>query len=415
MKVSGFRQYLFLFFWFVTCSSLFAELEYHEITVEGRGPTLGAAVNEALIEAVGQVNGKTVDATSMLSSAEVSTAKGDNVDYYLSESFRRSVASATKGVVASYEIIDSHEETGRWYVQVRAQIGKYKLTEKSQRKRIAVVPLRVTFGRFAFDQQARDNRDAARILADNISARLTQSRRFAVLDRNYQNDTVGEKQLILSDDVRPEEVARLGEQLVADYLVVGTLEGVALKEKNHTFPSGKVVRNYGGTVSVSFRVIEVATRQVALAEVLNVPIYSKTQDVNIPEVLMPVADQVSEEILSAIYPILVVQVRDDQVVLGQGGDGIKVGDRFRVFRYGERMIDPYNGEFLGREEIYCAEVEVERVLPRQSYARIVNSEVDLAPAFAPKTLVCRSAGEQEVKKQKQAKRNASNESLDSDW
>jgi hypothetical protein len=64
--------------------------------------------------------------------------------------------------------------------------------------------------------------------------------------------------------------------------------------------------------------------------------------------------------------LVVLVLQGDQVVLGQGGEGIKEGSHYKVFRYGERIVDPYNGEFLGREEIYCAEIEVERVLPKQA-------------------------------------------------
>ena len=130
---------------------------------------------------------------------------------------------------------------------------------------------------------------------------------------------------------------------------------------------------------------------------------------------MPVADEVCEKVLSAIYPLIVVQVNGDRLVLGQGGDGIKEGSRYNVYRYGERMVDPYNGEFLGRNEIYCAEIEVERVLPKQSYAKVVQSDVDLSSVFAPKTLVCRALSEKEKYAARSARRNTQSESLKNDW
>lgn len=375
------------------CSNAHASLEYRQVTAEGRGPSLGAAVNEALVEAVGQVNGKTVDASSMLSSIDLSSSDGEEEKHFSSEAFQRSVASATKGAVASYDIVSSSEtETGRWNVTVTAKVAKYKRSAKSQRKRIAVMPLEISASQFSFSQQAKDSREAVRVLGDSLNARLVQSRRFTVLDRSYQKNLLNENKLILSGNTRVEEAARLGEELVSDYLVVGSLEDVSLKEKSHTFPSGKVVRSYAGTVSVSIRLIEVATRQVAWAEVLNVSVSSKSKEASTSEIMEPVADQISEKILDAIYPIIVVQVRGDLVILGQGGEGIKEGERYKVYRYGDRMVDPYNGEFLGREEIYCADIEVERVLSKQSYAKVLSSDVDLAAAFAPKTLVCRSAG-----------------------
>lgn len=398
------------------CSSGFASLEYHEITVEGRGPTLGAAINEALSEAIGQVNGKAVEASSVLSAAELSTAKGDDVDYFSSESFQRDIASATKGVVSSYEVLDSSETSGgRWQVSVCAKIGKYKRSAKSKRKRIAIMPLRVSKSHFTVDGQAFNKQEAVRLLGEQVNARLVQSRRFTVLDRDYQRETLGEKGLILSGDVPTEEMARLGEELVADYIVVGMIENIWLESREKKFPSGRTINSCGGTVSISFRVVEIATRQVALASVLDVPVSCGASSATAVSVLMPVADEVSEKILNAIYPLIVVRVSGEQVVLGQGGDGIKEGTRYKVYRYGERMVDPYNGEFLGREEIYCAEIEVERVLPKQAYARVVQSVVELSSVFAPKTLVCRELSERNQKETRTEKRKAQHESLENDW
>ena len=398
------------------CSTGFALMEYHEVTVEGRGPTLGAAINEALVEAIGQVNGKAVDASSILSSAELSTAKGNKVTYFSSESFQRNIASATKGVVSSYEVLDSSETSGgRWQVRVCAKVGKYKRSAKSQRKRIAVMPLRVSKARFSVDGHAFDKREAVRLLGEQVNARLVQSRRFTVLDRDYQREVVGEKKLILAGDVPLEEMVRLGEELVADYIVVGTIENIRMESREKKFPSGRTINSCGGAVSVSFRVIEIATRQVALASVLDIPVSVGASSATAVAVLMPVADEVCEKILNAIYPLIVVKVSGDQVVLGQGGDGIKEGTHYKVYRYGERMVDPYNGEFLGREEIYCAEIVVERVLSKQSYARVVQSDIDLASVFAPKTLVCRAFSERENREGRSARQKAQRESLKNDW
>ena len=398
------------------CSNGFASLEYHEVTVEGRGGTLGVAINEALAEAIGQVNGKAIEASSMLSAAELSTVKGNDAEYFASESFQRDIASATKGVVSSYEVLDSSETSGgRWVVHVCAKIGKYKRSAKSKRKRIAIMPLRVSMSRFTVNGEAFNKQEAVRLLGEQINARLVQSRRFTVLDRDYQQETLDEKSLILSGDVPTEEMARLGEELVADYIVVGTIEDIWLESREKKFPSGRTINSCGGTVSVSFRIIEIATRQVALASVVDVLVSCGTSSFSAVKILMPVADEVSEKILNAIYPLIVVQVSGDRVVLGQGGDGIKEGAHYKVYRYGERMLDPYNGEFLGREEIYCAEIEVERVLPKQAYARVVQSEVELASVFAPKTLVCRALSERDQKEKRMEERKEKQKSLENDW
>ena len=61
--------------------------------------------------------------------------------------------------------------------------------------------------------------------------------------------------------------------------------------------------------------------------------------------------QVGNIIVESIYPIRIISASKTQAVLGQGGKTIQTGDVYKIYQLGERMIDPYTKESLGREEI----------------------------------------------------------------
>ena len=73
------------------------------------------------------------------------------------------------------------------------------------------------------------------------------------------------------------------------------------------------------------------------------------------------AERITEAMLDAIYPISLVAIDGDIVTLNQGGDTISSGNLYELYRYGEKIIDPYTKESLGRSETLVGEISVERV------------------------------------------------------
>ena len=46
-----------------------------------------------------------------------------------------------------------------------------------------------------------------------------------------------------------------------------------------------------------------------------------------------------------------------------------------AFKLGEKLIDPYTKESLGREEIFAGEIQITRVNAKTSDARIISEEI----------------------------------------
>ena len=426
------QRILYILFLIISLSGhALAGIEYKTVQSNGTGDTLKGAITEALSQAIGRINGLSLDSKSELNAVAASVTDNNNTKLFLSEKYKKSIKEVTKGVVSSYSVIDqSQDGSGTWEVTLSVKVAKYIRAKRGNRKRIAVMPFRVSNRNFLIESKPVNNAKTNRIFGQNLVSSLVQSRRFTVLDREYIKETLGERKLIIDGHTPVLEMARLGQDLVADYILTGTLEDVNFKtSKVKMQSSGRELTSRKGKVEVSYRIIDVDTKQIAFSDFARLRI--KESDIrkvdysvgteNMESVLcMIAAEKIGKKILNAIYPILVVSVRGQEVVLGQGGDGVKRGDRYDVFEYGKRIIDPYTKEFIGHEEIYVATIEVARVNPKQSYAKIIKSERDMAKSFKPKKLVCRIPQDTEDeanarRKKREEEREKRVKKRDNDW
>lgn len=86
---------------FATIAVGAGKIEYLDTKGVGRGASENAAVESAIIECVSQVNGLAISTKSQFDAVE---SISDN-ESFSSQKLQKRVASATKGVVASYEIV----------------------------------------------------------------------------------------------------------------------------------------------------------------------------------------------------------------------------------------------------------------------------------------------------------------------
>jgi curli biogenesis system outer membrane secretion channel CsgG len=370
-----------------------AGVKYMEIEAEGQGISLGDAINSALIEAIGRVNGKSVDGVSVMQSLQIETATNEKNEYFASDAFARQVIERTKGAVSGYEIISKNEDTsGLWNVVVVAKIAKYQKSPGSERKRIAIMPLRNARSSFSLAGSGLSSEEVSRVLNQSLSNYLTQTRKFTVLDREYMEESASELALI-GEGTPVAEMARLGEKMVADYMFVGTIEKVSYDEHTRSMRTSDKKVTYGaGDIELGFKLIEVATQQTVVSDKAK----ANFQDGGLAGAqasLSALADKAAAEasriIMAQIYPVMMISVSGNDVVLNQGGNSISQGSRYKFYRYGEKIHDPYTKEYIGRQESYVGIIEITRINPKQSYGRIVESNIDLAANFEDRRFILR--------------------------
>ena len=168
-----------------------AQLEFVNVEIQGVGDSLQEAVNTAVAEAIGRVNGKSVAATNAINKITESASDGKNKSFQSSTNMQRQFSEATNGVVDSYQVLsETQNGRGQYVVTVNAKIAKLKLSASASRLKIAVLP-------FAGSDRF------ARNFSDALVGKLVGSRRFTVLDRQNMADIAGERSVAATNSLTP--------------------------------------------------------------------------------------------------------------------------------------------------------------------------------------------------------------------
>ncbi|MEK9877576.1 MAG: CsgG/HfaB family protein, partial [Betaproteobacteria bacterium] len=258
------------------------------------------------------------------------------------------VADSLRGVVDSYEILSETPDGSGWEISVRAMVARL-VSDGSKRKPLAIIPFTAGRGEISIFGEGWDGREASRLLTQLLVDKVTSTRRFAVIDREFIDVTQQEASLKVDNPLTPmTQLLELANRLVAEYMIVGQLEGItATRTSNYVELLKREVFTDSASATVSLRLIDVGSDQVKYA---GTDVFNFGDD-DIPKgggataigtrLLEVAAERITESMLDAIYPLSLVSVDGDVVTLNQGGDTLRVGNLYELYRYGEKIIDPY--------------------------------------------------------------------------
>lgn len=348
-----------------------ARVEIVEVNVEGMGLTLADAILDGLQSAVSMVNGVEVASQTRLEMATVSTETDKAESYTAASAFSKDITTATKGVVDGYDVLSSERDSSlgnNYVVQLAVRISKLKQSKQLNRLRMAVSGLYV-------DDNVSDRREAdatALAIQNRVIDYLTQTRRFAMIDRNNIADTQTELNYIATSGMATRELARLGNKVGTDYLVVMILRELntnIYQKKMKTNNRIKEIKQVVGEVSV--RILDVATSQIKFSDTILIQ-----SDRDYRALAKDGGRVIGQTIQNAIYPARIVAIDGDAVTIGQGGNTFVRNEIYELVQLGERMIDPYTKESLGFQEIPVGKIKIERVQSKQSTGRIIEITLD---------------------------------------
>ena len=356
-----------------------SQVTYVDTKAKGMGDSYQVALSNALKQAVSKVNGVSLEATTVLNTIEKTTSNEKNNKFLSSREFKEKISEQTKGSIKNFDIISESKDpnTGLMVIEVNATIAKYQLSATAQRRRIAVVPFRLVVG-----NSSNNSPEGASLLNQSITNYLVQTRKFTVLDRNYDNEV--KKELSnLTDKSNVEDQVKIGQMLFADYILVGRVESFEIKEIEKKYlTSDRVFESKKGIINFNYRVIDVPTKQIKFSSNYRKEINVKSQQQPIAFLADEAAKEVGLEIMYAIYPILIEKIENGNVYLGQGGGQINVGDIYDVYEMTPSKIkDSYTGENLGNAEIKVGSIKITDKNSKFSVAQITKSNYDLSVDF----------------------------------
>ena len=229
---------------------------------------------------------------------------------------------------------------------------------------------------------------------NELSNFLVHSRKFNVVNRDKIDKVMNENLLTESDWVKPDEYKKVGNLLVAEYLVTGVVNRIEFQSiKQNIKITGETAPRVVVTFKTQFQVIETNTGKVVYSGQVIKKLRSRDVRREIPAserrdwsladykdlLFSRVAKKLGNEILEAVYPVKVTAIQSNGriIVLNRGKSaGIEKGDVFEVVKQGESITDVDTGENLGSSEESIATIKVALVDVKFSKA-ISNSDVEI--------------------------------------
>ncbi|MBN2138469.1 MAG: hypothetical protein JW720_11745 [Sedimentisphaerales bacterium] len=379
--------------------------------VAGRGSTRSAAIKDALYVAVGQARGVKVDSGRYelgFSESGIGIDSGDankrrvQFDSLSVDTSGTFHTTQIGGAVKSYEVIEERETAdGGYEVKLKVSVYDYAPRGDAQRPKIGVMPVKALQPSYSFFEMQVPASAVSMLFTQRLALALTQTNKFAVLDRESLSDFAREKDLLLSNDAPLEEQSKLAEILGSDLLLVGTISQARLERMQKLLTAANyVTTEYKARFVVNYRVILSYSRQIVAAGIVekyleNEEIRALADEQSSREwdsgqvrdaVMSVVANEVVSEIIDQLYPTRIATVQPGgMIVLNQGGSRISAGALLEVYSEGEEIFDHDTKESLGKVEALVATIRVTRVAQKMSFAQVVSGDA----SKISKGLICR--------------------------
>ena len=236
---------------------------------------------------------------------------------------------------------------------------------------------------------ARRHLNIERLWAElESSFRATRKLRVLSRDKDVIADIREEQQFAESDLARG-DAAATGEMSNAHYLVLPKVQDFKFYRSAKPLPNfdSKYRRSDSGMLQLTVQMVDTSSGQVKATFDLSSRFATKAQIVNskagspnsthFTKMAKDVGAQLADQFVAAVFPMKVVKrSRGNQVIINRGKDGgMKMGETLEVFFAGEELIDPDTGMSLGSSEEFVGTVQVVRINPKVTYAKILT-EVD---------------------------------------
>lgn len=376
---------------FSVCAGI-AEVTSDNVQSIGVAKTYRGAVNEALVSALEQRYGVDMSTTEIRKASEEASSSSvrengaldDRTKLEMNDSINKDMQKWAKGKISGYTVLsDTFDPTTRKYrvtLEVRFP-PKYTGPGRpeSNLRRMAVSPFNVQGNSFNWYGQPVGTVEWSAALAEQLNVRLTQTRKFSMLDRAFDPEINAELARLTAANAAPEDAARLNRKLGTDYLVVGMVKfNDVLPPAVNPLTGQPLPRASALFAEITYRVLVAPTGQLKWTNTirLDAALFA-AGDVRsfVSMSAETAAGAICDDMMANILPFEVVQVTAaGQVVIGEGGKQLAAGDRFTVCALGEPVKDTRTGEVIDEVEIPVATVEVTAVMPKLSYAKIIEGD-----------------------------------------
>lgn len=232
----------------------------------------------------------------------------------------------------------------------------------------------------------KGSREDTRAFVDMLTTALVKTRKFNVIERDRMAEILKEQGLSMAGivDGTSENLKLKG----VDYILTG-----AITEYGESATGMKIkgfsTASTSAAMSVDIRVLDAKNGQIMTAETIRTVVKGATalkadkfstgsstsSGTLLSKVMRNSATNITNLMVSTIYPIKIVSVTKKGLVLLNYGNGLLTeGDQLEIFSRGEPIFDPDTGEELGSEEELIGRVSVISAQAKFSKSTIMEGE-----------------------------------------
>lgn len=358
------------------------------VTTRGMAATYRGAVNEALITALEQHSGVLISSqqkSRLVAGQTAETANGvaDSrvaINDQITNEMKKWADGKISGYTVTSEEYDKNDGQYRVEVVVRFPSPIVVGLNPANRRRMAVVPFRPANGDSISWYGANESSAGwTSALADKLNERMTQTRKFTMVDRKFDAEVNAELARLTGANASKADTVRLNQKLGTDYLVVGDVKFFPVVAPGVNPLTGQALPMTSQKFAeVSYRVLLAPTGQLKWSDTVVIDaLQFPANDIGsfVSATAEGAAQMIADAMMANILPFEVVGVtKAGSIVIGEGGKSLCEGERFTVFALGETLSDSRTGEVLDEIEEPVGEVEITRVSEKMSYAKVIGGD-----------------------------------------
>jgi Caspase domain/Curli production assembly/transport component CsgG/Sel1 repeat len=314
------------------------KLESEAVSVQGFGISPGAAVADAMKLAILQVNGAAIENDNVNSRFGLDLALNDTPATIRGQTFADTMSQRSGGVIQSLVVTELLEPTkpgGFFRASVNAKVAKFAPSADLKKIRIVVSAPKFPRDRVVIGEQSFTSSEIGNSIRRRVADALTNTGRVAVLDRDMNDEIDRELDLIASGNTPATERAKLSQVASADLVWTARVESMQyVKSSRQLRMSSRELVSFNGSWALSHKLVNVATRQVTLADQISrtLPGTSPTTlgaSVNSTKILGDITDEIVSKSVAAIlrtvegYEIVDCELPNPATGSGQPGQPIR--------------------------------------------------------------------------------------------
>ncbi len=313
------------------------------VDVEGVGRTFKEAIKDGLLQAISQVNGTQIssETKSMINTFE--SSQNDSNQSLGTETFQEKIKQKTNGVIQKWNIISKTKSDNGSFnkVSLKVYISKLKLSDDLKKMRLVITTPKIN----PLIKQNKKTYKFGQNFYNEFSNLITKSQKFAVLDRNNSNEINKELEKIKFGNVPTDDLAKLGNTVTADYIIVSKINNLASRVNKEKL-LGETIKINSVKADLLISIINVPTSQIIYSDRIKL----EQVNSNTEKLASIISKRLSRKVIDTFYPAKLISINNKEITVDQGNDFFDKNTKYKIIMLGKRIIDETTGTISGRVE-----------------------------------------------------------------